>query len=398
MKKISEKKDTILNALIERKGLQYLTDTVSETLNNPFFIYDISGKILAKSQNAQSRKVWEEILPSGHLDAENMRITEQAGILEKIMDGDTPVLGKFPYSRFQFLGCRIRDKDGAVGVATVVGKNPLQDRDPELLVIACKAILFEMLYRERTAMQTIPYYSLFKDIIENTVSENEIRERCHVLHLTFPDSMRLLGIKFQDIRRNSLSLYFIREKLLSSVPPCFCILYDESLLLVLAEKFVNEALLGTIRRVFPDDDTRIGISRAFSDILELRRAFGEMKAIQSVYQKLGIEKPLTYYEDILLYHFMELASKDNDLNLFCAPVIYQVERYDQENGTALKQSLEAFVESSRNIQRAAQKLHVHKNTLYYRLKRAEELFGLDLEDENLCFTLQFSFRMQRMIR
>ena len=219
-----------------------------------------------------------------------------------------------------------------------------------------------------------------------------------MLHLAFPKSMRLLGVKFQDIHKNSLSLYFIRERLLASVPPCFCILYDESLLLVLEEKDVNDALLDTIRHIFPNEDTRIGVSRAFLDILGLRRAFGEMKAIQSVYQKLGIEKPLTYYEDILLYHFMELASKENDLSLFCAPIVYQLEQYDQENGTMLKQSLEAFVESSRNIQRAANRLHIHKNTLYYRLKRAEELFGLDLEDENLCFTLQFSFRMQRMIK
>lgn len=394
----SEKKDTILNALIERKGLQYLTDTISRTLENPFFLYDISGKILAKSQNEVSQEVWTELIPSGHLDAENMRITEQAGIMERIMSDDTPILGELPYSRFRFLGCRVRDKDGAVGVATIVEKNPLQDGDSELLLIACKAILFEMLYRERTAMQTIPYFSLFKDIIENKTPENEIRERCRVLHLAFPKSMRLLGIKFQDIHKNSLSLYFIRERLLVSVPPCFCIMYDESLLLVLAEKDVNDALLDTIRRIFPNEDTRIGVSRVFTDILELRGAFGEMKAIQSVYQKLGIEKPLTYYEDILLYHFMELASKENDLSLFCAPIVYQLERYDRENGTLLKQSLEAFVESSRNIQKAANRLHVHKNTLYYRLKRAEELFRLDLEDENLCFTLQFSFRMQRMIR
>ena len=47
----AKKKETILNALIERKGLQYLTDIVSKVLNNPIFIYDVSGKFLAKSQH-----------------------------------------------------------------------------------------------------------------------------------------------------------------------------------------------------------------------------------------------------------------------------------------------------------------------------------------------------------
>ena len=153
-----------------------------------------------------------------------------------------------------------------------------------------------------------------------------------------------------------------------------------------------------IRQVFPNDDTRIGSSRTFNNILGLRDAFGEMKAIQGVSHKLDLEKTMIYYEDIQLYHFMEIASKENDLNLFCSPIVHQLDRYDEENGTLLKQSMEAYVEAGRNIQRAADKLHIHKNTLYYRLKRAVELFELDLTDENLCFTLQFSFRMQRMMK
>ena len=43
-----KRKDTILNALIERNGIQYLADTAARVLNNPLFLYDLSGKILAK--------------------------------------------------------------------------------------------------------------------------------------------------------------------------------------------------------------------------------------------------------------------------------------------------------------------------------------------------------------
>ena len=393
-----EKKDRILNALIDRKGLQYLIDVISATLDNPFYVYDISGKVLAKSQDKESKAIWAELLPGGCLDANNIKMAEQAGVIEKIMNNDEPVWGNFVFSSYNFWGCRIRDKGSIVGVSTIVEIRPMPAENGELLVIACKAILYEMLYRERTAMQTIPYFSLFKDIIENTVSKHEIRERSQVLHVKFPKVMRLLGIKFSDHRNNSLSLYFLRETLLASIPPCFCIIYDESLLLMLSEQYFNKALLNTIKQMYPSDDTRIGVSRPFTSILGLRRAFEEMKAIQSVYQKLEMDKPLTYYEDILLYHLMEIVSKENDLSLFCSPIIYRIEEYDQENKTQLKESLEAFLESSRNIQKAADKLHVHKNTLYYRLKRLEELFELNLNDENLCFTLQFSYRMRRMIK
>ncbi|WP_414151545.1 PucR family transcriptional regulator [Acetobacterium carbinolicum] len=393
----SERKDKILNALIDRRGLQHFTDLAAEVMSNPIFIYDVSGKILAKSQINGHQEIWEELLPQGYLNAEKAIITENSGVMKKLMEEDTPVLGKFSYSQFRFLGCRVRDKHGVVAIVTIIEKEAFRSEDSDLLVIVCKSVLFELLYQERTAMQTIPYFRVLKDIIEETASISEIRERCRALRLDFPESMRLLGIKIYD-NNNTLSLFFLRETLLASVPSCHCIIYDESLIMIISEKHFSQSFLSIVQDIFSNYEIRIGVSTRFTDILEVKNAFQQMQAIQSVYQKLNLEKPLTFYEDILLYHFMELASKEHDLNKFCLPILKKIEEYDNVNGTLLKESLEAYLESGRNIQKAAERLYMHKNTLYYRLKRIEDFFNLDLNDENLCFNLQFSLRMKRMAR
>lgn len=392
----STRKDKILNALIERKGLQYLTDVAAEALNNPIFIYDVSGKILAKSKIISHREVWEELFPNGHLSSDNRRTTENAGVIKKIMEDDSPVMGQFAFSRFRFLGCRIRDNDNVVAIATVVEKNPLEEDDSDLLVMICKSVLFELLYRERTAMQKIPYFGLLKDIIERTGSVNEIRERCQVLKLNTPQEMRLIEIRFPGYVSNSLSLSLLREMLIASIPSCYCIIYSESLILIMAENFLNQSILDVIQKAFINYEIRIGISSKFTEILGVQNAFQEMRAIQSVCQKLKVDKPVIFYEDIIMYHFMELASKDYDLKKFCLPAIRQIEEYDQCHGTLLKQSLEGYLEAGRNIQKAAERLHTHKNNLYYRLKRIEDYFDLDLDEENLCFNLQLSLRMQQL--
>lgn len=393
----SERKDKILNALIDRRGLQHFTDLAAEVMSNPIFIYDVSGKILAKSQINGHQEIWEELLPQGYLNAEKAIITENSGVMKKLMEEDTPVLGKFSYSQFRFLGCRVRDKHGVVAIVTIIEKEALRSEDSDLLVIVCKSVLFELLYQERTAMQTIPYFRVLKDIIEETASISEIRERCRALRLDFPESMRLLGIKIYD-NNNTLSLFFLRETLLASVPSCHCIIYDESLIMIISEKHFSQSFLSIVQDIFSNYEIRIGVSTRYTDILDVKNAFQQMQAIQSVYQKLNLEKPLTFYEDILLYHFMELASKEHDLNKFCLPILKKIEEYDNVNGTLLKESLEAYLESGRNIQKAAERLYMHKNTLYYRLKRIEDFFNLDLNDENLCFNLQFSLRMKRMAR
>lgn len=104
-------------------------------------------------------------------------------IYAQLLNDDKPVFGSFDFFPQRFLGCRIRDKDSVIGFVTMVENNLAQDDDPELLVILCKSVLFEMLYRGRTAMQRIPYFGLFKDIIELNATKKELKERISSLRV-----------------------------------------------------------------------------------------------------------------------------------------------------------------------------------------------------------------------
>lgn len=393
----SEKKERLLQALIERKGLQHLVDVAAEVFQNPLFIMDLSGKFLARSSRAEDRPIWEMMFPDQRLVAKDMYTVEKAGIFEILFGQDEPVFGRFDFHPARFLGCRIRDKDGAVGVATLVECIPVAEEDPELMVLLCKAALFEILYYEHTAMQTLPYFSILKDILEHMVNAEEARERIQAVHLKLPRRMRLAAGGY--LRNGSpLALHFVRESVMASLEPCACILYENQLLVLLEENLCGVSVQKTLEDCFSGASFWIGISRSFEDILELPEMYEQVKAVRMVREKLQIEKRCLYYDDIFLYHFFAVAAGKHDLGSFCHPLLLQITAYDQKNHTELSKSIEAWLESGRNMQRAAGRLHMHKNTLYYRLKRAEELFHMDLDDENLCFLLQFSFRLRQMMR
>lgn len=392
-----EKKERLLQALIERKGLQHLVDVAAEVFRNPLFIMDLSGKFLARSERAEDRQIWETMFPDHRLVAEDMYTVERAGIFEVLLGQDEPVFGCFDFYPARFLGCRIRDKDGAVGVATLVECTPIAEEDPELMILLCKAALFEILYYEHTAMQTLPYFGILKDILECSVSEAEIRERIRAVRLNLPRRMRLAAGGF--LRNGSpLTLHFVRESVLASLEPCACILYENLLLILLEEARYGASVQKKLEACFSGAPYWIGISRSFEDILELPKMYEQVKAVRSVKEKLRIEKSCLSYDDIFLYHFFAVAAGKQNLKNFCHPLLEQMAEYDQKNHTELSKSMEAYLECGRNIQRAAGQLHMHKNTLYYRLKRVEELFSMDLEDEDLCFLLQFSFRLRQMMR
>ena len=55
-----------------------------------------------------------------------------------------------------------------------------------------------------------------------------------------------------------------------------------------------------------------------------------------------------------------------------------LEEYAERRGSDLIDTLEVFLDADLDRRRAAERLHVHPNTLDYRLRRVAELTGLDL--------------------
>lgn len=163
---------------------------------------------------------------------------------------------------------------------------------------------------------------------------------------------------------------------MSLLPDCLCIIYDSGLLVIVDALYLKETIFNRIQSSFTNYEIKIRISRTFTDIRSLKNAFIEIKAIDSVCEKLSIDKTPTYYKEIQLYHFMELVSRENDLNQFCDPVLTVLEEYDKTNNANLYRSVEAYLEAGRSIQKAADKMSLHQNTLYYRLKKQKKFLEL----------------------
>ncbi|WSG19502.1 helix-turn-helix domain-containing protein [Nonomuraea sp. NBC_01738] len=74
---------------------------------------------------------------------------------------------------------------------------------------------------------------------------------------------------------------------------------------------------------------------------------------------------------------------------FRSRLLGPLEAYDAANQTELVETLQAYVAESGNWASTAERLHVHVNTLRYRLKRIEELTGRSLNkwDERVDFML-----------
>lgn len=73
------------------------------------------------------------------------------------------------------------------------------------------------------------------------------------------------------------------------------------------------------------------------------------------------------------------------------PALQLLAQYDKSNQTNMYNSLYTFLEFNLDILRTANELHIHRNTLKYRLHRITELTGLNLQDQQDIRYLRLSF-------
>ncbi|AHY48100.1 PucR C-terminal helix-turn-helix domain (plasmid) [Rubrobacter radiotolerans] len=101
-------------------------------------------------------------------------------------------------------------------------------------------------------------------------------------------------------------------------------------------------------------------------------------------------KPVVRYGDDTFSPFLprSLSESRRVVERVLGPIL----NYDASNGTGLLESLRTFLAYNRSWQKAAAELHVHRQTLVYRMRRVEELTGRKLDHIDDLTELWFALR------
>jgi purine catabolism regulator len=96
-------------------------------------------------------------------------------------------------------------------------------------------------------------------------------------------------------------------------------------------------------------------------------------------QLLGASRVLDF-SDLGVYRLLVLLRETPELWEFYRATLAALAEYDRKQGAELLKTLEAFFAHLGNLARTAEALHVHRNTLLYRLDRIGEISGLNIDD------------------
>lgn len=111
----------------------------------------------------------------------------------------------------------------------------------------------------------------------------------------------------------------------------------------------------------------------------------------------GMEVPLTYYDEVIPDPIYLFLSQHHESLGFIHPILKNLKNYDKENDLEFFQTLQCYCNCMFQKKETSQKLHIHRNTLMYRLNRIEELFSINLEDPKTMHHLLISFELDKFL-
>lgn len=136
------------------------------------------------------------------------------------------------------------------------------------------------------------------------------------------------------------------------------------------------------------------------DLLNLSDAFIKARLsglFRYVLESRSKEHPsgLIYYGEIAPEPLFLYLSQLKEVGSLLHPVLEEIIYYDELNATEYFVTLRAYCRHLFSKNATSEELHLHRNTLNYRLSRIEELFKIDLQDYHEVLYLAISMEISK---
>ena len=156
-------------------------------------------------------------------------------------------------------------------------------------------------------------------------------------------------------------------------------------------------LLERLRRLHAEipGNTAIGVSNQCAGAPAFAAGFEEAQHALVGTSVLHAQPTVTTYEELGPYKYLLRMSVDSGARDSHRESIRRLAEYDEQRSTFLLRTLEEFLRRRGNISATSDALFVHPNTLRQRLRRIQELSGIDLRKDDWLM-LEIALKLVRL--
>ena len=138
----------------------------------------------------------------------------------------------------------------------------------------------------------------------------------------------------------------------------------------------------------------IGVGDVQSELSDIAQSYEQACLATRVAEIVSSFAPIATWSELGVYRvLLQFPIDQGQASVLYAPLLTLI---NEVSSSELLVTLEAYLDLAGSAKRTASKLRLHRATLYYRLRKVEEITGVDLEDGNDRLALHLSLKLARL--
>ncbi|RKL65529.1 hypothetical protein CR203_20225 [Salipaludibacillus neizhouensis] len=336
------------------------------------------------------------------------------GALQVIMTKKEIVI--YPEDEHKYLGSKsgvnlpVEYRNKIIGVIGITGHPEDVWKFAQILKVTVEVMISQIELNNQLQYQNKIVDNWVMDLVHPTIVDIEKlkSDAIHYLNIKLQQELTIFLVKFDDLNVVSTDLevnmrcQYLREERIKKIKDSitnivFSAFIDGSCCLVAVHLMKQNSYLTvakSIRNLFPSNKAKmnIGVGNGYSNIGGYRNSYLEANNSLQLLNRFPMKENIAHISEWGIKSLINHVPYDV-LKIFYAQYLTNVEKLTKEQ----KHTLEHLIISDLNMKITADKLHIHRNTLIYRLDTIAKQTGLDPKIFQDLMILHFLITIEQLV-
>lgn len=393
----------LVNAVFSGNGLQYLIDTATHIFGNPIYVVDLQNKYLAMPEGLiPDSEFFREESRSGYISASGIASIRANRLDEKVRRSGTAyyyvndLVGKgMLVDAVKIQGIEVAH------IMMLESEQQFHEYDPDFFHRFSNLVSLELQKDSAYTRNKGMMYSYFlADLLRNSNVSN-IRQRLEDLGVHLKETFYIIAIPPAGVGLSNLRQEIILERVKQILPESIYVIYEETIVLLISQDLdqnLNKYEIARLDEYLSANHLKAGISNFFQYLEDTARFYRQAVDSVRIANRLNVPDAICYYSDYYVYRMLETFEKeDTEIRFLIHPGLMKLYLYDQKRETELISTLREYLIHPGQSSLVAENLHIHKNTLLYRLGKIREITGCSLSDGEEFMNLNLSLMIMNYL-
>jgi sugar diacid utilization regulator len=191
--------------------------------------------------------------------------------------------------------------------------------------------------------------------------------------------------------------HILQSQLRSFFPKCMSLRYRGDIVLLISSEAeqlsLPEKTEADFLRFLKSNSLCCGISNVFTSVVQMPDFYYQTEIAIIYGSRLSKNHLIYQYNEYAIFHVFSSCTESISLRELCHPGVLHLWESHKESDKELLRTLYLYLFHMKNVNKVCTELHIHRNTLFYRLNRVKSIIKDEIDNSASLFRILLSFEL-----